>query len=76
MAVSCAFFESKPEMLLSDFDYHLPQQLIAQAPLDERAASRLLLLDPARHSYDDRSFSELPSLLEARARGLVFRRVA
>ena len=33
-------------MQLSDFDYQLPEDLIAQTPLAERGASRLLLVDP------------------------------
>ena len=51
-------------MLLSDFDYHLPEDLIAQTPLPERGASRLMLLDPAQQSIDDRQFSELAELLD------------
>jgi S-adenosylmethionine:tRNA ribosyltransferase-isomerase len=35
-------------VLISDFDFHLPEELIAQEPLDDRAASRMLVLD--RHS--------------------------
>ncbi|NLO74806.1 MAG: S-adenosylmethionine:tRNA ribosyltransferase-isomerase, partial [candidate division WS1 bacterium] len=34
-------------MLVSDFDYHLPPELIAQAPLPQRSASRMLVLDRA-----------------------------
>ncbi|MGD8419288.1 MAG: S-adenosylmethionine:tRNA ribosyltransferase-isomerase, partial [Gammaproteobacteria bacterium] len=33
-------------MQLSDFDYQLPEELIAQQPLRERSSSRLLLVDP------------------------------
>ena len=44
---------------LSDFDFHLPPELIAQAPLNERAQSRLL--DAA--SLSDRVFSDLPDLV-------------
>lgn len=50
-------------MNVSDFDYDLPPELIAQRPLDERDASRLLLLDRASGSWDDRKFRELPDLL-------------
>ena len=32
-------------MRVTDFDYDLPEQLIAQTPLDERSSSRLLVLD-------------------------------
>jgi len=48
---------------LSDFDYDLPAERIAQWPLDERDASRMLLLDRARGRWDDRQFRELPELL-------------
>jgi S-adenosylmethionine:tRNA ribosyltransferase-isomerase len=48
-----------------DFDYELPPELIAQHPLPERSASRLLCLD-ARGALADRIFSELPALLSAR----------
>ncbi|HEX4025246.1 MAG TPA: tRNA preQ1(34) S-adenosylmethionine ribosyltransferase-isomerase QueA [Steroidobacteraceae bacterium] len=47
----------------SDFDYPLPPELIAQTPLAERSASRLLLLDGARASWQDRQLRELPQLL-------------
>jgi S-adenosylmethionine:tRNA ribosyltransferase-isomerase len=47
----------------SDFDFDLPPELIAQAPLPERSASRLLWLDPAAHALEDRHFRELPSFL-------------
>jgi len=50
-------------MKLSEFDYVLPKALIAQHPLAERDASRLLLLDRARHGWEDRSFRELPEVL-------------
>jgi len=52
-------------MRLSDFDYHLPEQLIAQAPLAERSASRLLLVDPLSDQFTDKHFTDLPSLLES-----------
>jgi S-adenosylmethionine:tRNA ribosyltransferase-isomerase len=51
-------------MLLSDFDYDLPEALVAQAPLAERAASRMLLVNPRRRDYSDRQFADLASLVE------------
>ncbi|CAG4883733.1 S-adenosylmethionine:tRNA ribosyltransferase-isomerase [Georgfuchsia toluolica] len=48
-------------LTLADFDYELPQELIAQAPLARRSASRLLVLQ--RSSLDDRTFTDLPALL-------------
>jgi S-adenosylmethionine:tRNA ribosyltransferase-isomerase len=47
----------------SDFDFDLPPELIAQAPLPERSASRLLVLDVAARSRQDRMFRELPGFL-------------
>ena len=50
-------------MRLDELDYHLPREQIAQRPLDQREASRLLLLDGATGAFEDRFFAELPSLL-------------
>ncbi len=50
-------------MLLSDFDYHLPEDLIAQEPLADRAASRMLVVDRSSGTWQDRSFRDLPSFL-------------
>lgn len=50
-------------MKLSDFDYELPEELIAQAPARERSSSRLLHLDAATGRITDRMFSDLPSLV-------------
>ena len=50
-------------MNVSDFDFDPPAERIAQRPLDERDASRLLLLDRASGAWDDRNFRELPELL-------------
>ena len=50
-------------MKLSDFDYHLPAELIAQHPACERTASRLLHVDGVSGKRVDRSFRELPSLI-------------
>jgi S-adenosylmethionine:tRNA ribosyltransferase-isomerase len=49
----------------SDFHYDLPVELIAQQPLPERSASRLLIVDAPHHSLADRAFIDLPSLLQA-----------
>lgn len=46
---------------LSDFDFHLPQELIAQAPLPERSASRLLQVDG--DTLIDRAFADIVDLL-------------
>jgi S-adenosylmethionine:tRNA ribosyltransferase-isomerase len=50
-------------MQISDFEYALPDDLIAQYPTKERRASRLLLLDAAAQALADRQFAELPGLL-------------
>ena len=47
----------------SDFDFELPPELLAQAPLAERSASRLLLLDAQNGTREDRLFRELPDFL-------------
>ena len=51
-------------MKVSDFQFELPERLIAQRPLAQRTASRLLHLRRDDGSWDDRRFSELPELLE------------
>ncbi|MBZ5592713.1 MAG: tRNA preQ1(34) S-adenosylmethionine ribosyltransferase-isomerase QueA [Acidobacteriia bacterium] len=52
-------------MQLSDFDYHLPQDLIAQEPLPDRAASRMLVLRRGEQRWEDRLFRELPEFLQS-----------
>lgn len=47
----------------SELDYDLPPERIAQRPLPERDASRMLLLSRATGSWEDRQFRELPDLL-------------
>lgn len=49
---------------LSDFDYTLPEELIAQHPPAERGLSRLLHLDGRSGAFADRQFRDLPSLVE------------
>lgn len=55
----------RADLKKSDFHFDLPTGLIAQQPLAERSASRLLLLDAARASMADRQLRELPDLLRA-----------
>lgn len=52
-----------PRLKKSDFDYDLPPELIAQAPLPERSASRLLVVGPGDAPLQDRVFRDLPYLL-------------
>jgi S-adenosylmethionine:tRNA ribosyltransferase-isomerase len=47
----------------SDFHFDLPTELIAQAPLPERSASRLLVVDAGARRFDDRRFADLPDCL-------------
>ena len=51
-------------MKKSDFHYELPEALIAQAPLPERSASRLLLVPPGDAPLSDLRVRDLPSLLQ------------
>src|SRR2546430_17501680 len=48
-------------MLVSEFDYELPEELIAQRPAPERTASRLLHLDARSGEVEDLAFAELPA---------------
>ena len=50
-------------MKKSDFHYDLPPELIAQAPLPERSASRLLVIPPGDASFEDKYVRALPQLL-------------
>ena len=52
-------------MRRSDFTYELPDELIAQQPLAERSASRLLTLDGVTGALADRSMRDLPQLVDA-----------
>ena len=50
-------------VLVSDFNYHLPEDLIAQEPLPDRSASRMLRLNREKGAVEDCSFREFPALL-------------
>lgn len=43
----------------ADFDYELPERLIAQTPLADRAAARLLVVDRENNRYEDRTFTDM-----------------
>ncbi len=51
-------------MTLEDFDYDLPEELIAQHPLEDRSASRLLCLNPAAGEILHRGFIDCLDLLQ------------
>jgi S-adenosylmethionine:tRNA ribosyltransferase-isomerase len=52
-------------MLVSDFDYHLPERLIAQEPAARRDRSRLLVVDRQSGALTDSTFDHLPDFLRA-----------
>lgn len=50
-------------MRVEDFDYALPDELIAQEPLPERTASRMMVLHRAERRWEHRQFADLPEYL-------------
>jgi S-adenosylmethionine:tRNA ribosyltransferase-isomerase len=48
---------------VDEFDYNLPEELIAQQPLGERDAARMLVVDRASGTWEDRMFRDFPSYL-------------
>lgn len=52
-------------MFLSDFDYELPEELIAQHPLAARDGARMLVIDREKRGWHDSQFAELPSYIRA-----------
>ncbi len=50
-------------MKLSEFDYHLPEELIAQTPLEKRDHSRLLVLDKKSWDIQDKHFYDIVDIL-------------
>ncbi len=52
-----------PEYMLSDFDYHLPEELIAQNPLEQRDQSRMLVLKRRSRALEHSTFKRLPEYL-------------
>jgi S-adenosylmethionine:tRNA ribosyltransferase-isomerase len=57
--------EREAGLQVADFDYHLPEELIAQDPPAERGQSRMLLMDRATGSFQDSMFSSLPQFLRS-----------
>jgi S-adenosylmethionine:tRNA ribosyltransferase-isomerase len=62
-AAICGSYNAR--VLVSEFDYHLPHELIAQEPLADRAASRMLQLDRGSGEIYDASFRDFPELLQS-----------
>lgn len=54
-----------PDMLLDSYDYHLPQELIAQRPVEPRDHSRLLIYNAKLDEMIHTKFVDLPKYLEA-----------
>ena len=52
-------------MKTQDFDFHLPAELIAQFPAEQRTSSRLLYLHSNNNQWCDTVFSDLPQYLHA-----------
>ena len=50
-------------MHISEFDYELPAELIAQQPLEQRDASRMLVLDRKKRSWIDSEFTAISEYL-------------
>lgn len=53
------------EVQISEFDFHLPEDLIAQEPLADRSSSRMLHLQRPEGHYQDRGFADFPALLHS-----------
>ena len=51
-------------MRLSDFDFDLPRELIADHPARPRDASRLLVVPAGAGAFEDRAIRDLPALLK------------
>jgi len=51
-------------MLISEFDYELPDELIAQDPPEKRESSRMLVANRAENSLNDQQFSSFPKFLK------------
>lgn len=60
---STAYSLQPNNVLVSEFDYSLPVELIAQEPLENRGGSRMLVVDRASGRWSDRAFAELPEHL-------------
>jgi len=50
---------------LGDYDYHLPEELIAQSPVEPRDSSRMLVVDRARGTIEHRYFKDISDYLDS-----------
>ncbi|MCK4518637.1 MAG: S-adenosylmethionine:tRNA ribosyltransferase-isomerase, partial [Candidatus Omnitrophica bacterium] len=53
-------------LTLNSFDYHLPEDLIAQYPAGKRRLSRLLVLDRRRRTIEHKNFTDFISYLSGK----------
>ncbi|HNW55637.1 MAG TPA: tRNA preQ1(34) S-adenosylmethionine ribosyltransferase-isomerase QueA [bacterium] len=51
-------------MNLNDFDYQLPTELIAQAPVEPRDEARLMVVNRSKHTWQNNVFKDLPKFLK------------
>ena len=51
-------------MELSEFNYDLPEELIAQVPIKNRDESRLMVLNRKEHTIEDKIFKDIIDYLE------------
>ena len=51
-------------MLVSEFDYELPEELIAQYPTDKRDFSKMLVIDPANQTIEHAHFFDIVNYLD------------
>src|SRR5690554_4783834 len=52
-------------MLVNDFDYNLPEELIAQTPLEKRSTSRLLVVNRKTDEFEDKHFYDIIDYLDS-----------
>ena len=57
-------------MKLEDFDYYLPEELIAQVPIKDRDHSRLLVIDKVNKTMEDKVFKDIIRLVCDRIKGI------
>ena len=57
--------ENSQKLAIADFDYELPPDRIAQEPLADRAASKLMLLNRTSGEVEHRVFRDLPEYLQS-----------
>ena len=51
-------------MKLEEFDYNLPEELIAQVPIQQRDESRLMVVDREKRTIEDKVFRDIIDYLE------------